>query len=186
MLRWGGPTEHGPMGRNLQGGVQQRRGFDKNEESKMTTPDFGELWVAGSTAENHVRGDNGTLWFTVRPLGVYLDIEDVCPSTIWSWQKLAISIRIWRVCCCEITIAQTFSTDRSARCFVWRYLLIAISFSIPGLIEHRWLTVGSNMFFRRRKDVPAIHKCRTQARHFHHVSCCWNTIWRCCKLESCS
>lgn len=107
----GGATEHGPMGRNLQGGVQQRRGFDKNEESKMTTPDFGELWVAGSTAENHVRGDNGTLWFAVRPLGVYLDIEDVCPSTIWSWQKLAISIRIWSVCCCEISIARTFSTD---------------------------------------------------------------------------
>lgn len=107
----GGATEHGPMGRNLQGGVQQRRGFDKNEESKMTTPDFGELWVAGSTAENHVRGDNGTLWFAVRPLGVYLDIEDVCPSTIWSWQKLAINIRIWSVCCCEISIARTFSTD---------------------------------------------------------------------------
>lgn len=160
MLRWGGATEHGPMGRNLQGGVQQRRGFDKNEESKMTTPDFGELWVAGSTAENHVRGDNGTLWFAVRPLGVYLDIEDVCPSTIWSWQKLAISIRIWSVCCCGVFCCTNFwyryiGKAGSARCFVWRYLLIAISFSIPGLIEHRWLTVGSNMFFSPVERCPS-------------------------------
>ncbi len=80
----GGATEHIQWGETPFGetkaGLRRQKWRIQDDNSRFWS------WVMSCwTVKNHVRGRQCTLWLAVRPFGVYLGIEDLCP-TIRSWQ----------------------------------------------------------------------------------------------------